>query len=101
MKKTNFNNQYDMVLELLKENEEYRKSDLMLLQRVYSDILGKDAGKMQFKTILNMIGKELPAFDTVCRARRKVQENHPELVDHDTYNRRMKKKQSCVAFARR
>lgn len=101
MKKTKFDNQYDMVLKLLTENEEYRKSDLQLLQRVYSDILGKDVGKMQFKTILSMIGKELPAFDTVCRARRKVQEEHPDLIDPDTYNRRMKKKQSCVAFSRR
>ena len=89
-----------MVLELLKENEEYRKSDLMLLQRVYSDILGKDVGKMQFKTILNMIGKELPAFDTVCRARRKVQEEHPELIDLATQIKRRQKKQECIEFAR-
>ena len=100
VKKTKMQNHYDIVLQLLTENEDYRKDDMLLVQKVYSDKLGKDVGKLQFKTVLNMIGKELPAIDTVCRARRKVQEEHPELIDLATQIKRKQKKQECIKFAR-
>lgn len=103
--KTQIDNCYDIVLQLLRDNEEYRKSEMLLLQRFYSDMLGKDVGEMQFKTVLSLILKGpknggLYAIDTVCRASRKVRENYPELNDLQTQKKRKQKENEIKDFVR-
>ena len=103
--KTQMDNCYNIVLQLLKDNEEYRKNEMLLLQRFYSDMLGKDVGKMQFKTVLNLILKGpknggLYAIDTVCRASRKVREDYPELNDLETQKQKRQKELNIINFTR-
>lgn len=98
--KTNFQGHYDIVLNLLTENEDYRKNDMLLVQKVFSDKLGKNVGNLKFKTVMDMIGKQLPAIDTVCRARRKVQHDYPELKDPETQKKRKQKENQIKEFAR-
>lgn len=92
---------YTMVFEALQKNEEFRKDDLLLIKEVYSQILGRDVSTLQFKTICTYIKtKKLPPFDTIRRARCKVQEEHPELIDIPTQLKRNKNIKKYVDFAR-
>lgn len=70
---------YDKILKLLKENPQLRDNDLRLYMRVLCD-----KGIARVKGDLVEIGiqailKETIPFSSVERARRKVQEEYPEL----------------------
>ena len=77
----------DIVKEVLKAHEKARNSDEYLYLLVCS-IVGKnngfDAENMTMAHFL-LYRKEfkLPSFETVSRARRKIQQHHPELAGND------------------
>ena len=93
---------HEQVVELLKEDEELRKNDLLLMTRVYSELLGKDASRLSFKTICTLIEKkQIPTFDTIRRVRCKAQELFPELIDGPTQMKRKGKMKDYIEFSRK
>lgn len=75
---------YDKVLKSLKENPITRSSDKELIWYLcggHNGIMTKE-----------MFMKAIP-FETITRARRKVQEHHPELCATDRVNKLRKQKQ--------
>jgi predicted RNA-binding protein with EMAP domain len=66
---------YDRVKKILELHPSTRNSDKRLIWQVYKDMypFGQDL------TISYHDFMELPAFESITRARRKIQEIHPEL----------------------
>ena len=72
-----------LVKAILEQDKQSRNSDSLLYYRVL-DIIGKRKGvdieEMSLPYfLLNMSGTEFPPFESVRRARQKIQEHHPEL----------------------
>tara|TARA_R100001510_G_C7655938_1_gene215482 strand:+ start:4550 stop:4846 length:297 start_codon:yes stop_codon:yes gene_type:complete len=74
---------------LLKSNKKYRKSDAILMARVWYDHLSHKVGSMTALDLLMMLSKnELPNWESITRARRKIQSENPELRDEETFRLR-------------
>lgn len=72
-----------LVKAILEQDKQSRNSDSFLYYRVL-EIIGKrkgvDINEMSIPYfLLNMSGTEFPPFESVRRARQKIQEHHPEL----------------------
>lgn len=69
----------DLVKDILQENEQARNSDKILFfevcKRLNNSVLDEKLGDV----LLTFNNFNLPAFESVGRARRKIQEQHPEL----------------------
>lgn len=72
----------DTVERLLRENESYRENDQLLWARIIQDMYGGVA-MLQAMSAYELLRKftkgELPSYESVSRAARKVREQHPEL----------------------
>lgn len=72
-----------LVKALLEQDKQCRNSDSLLYYRVLAIIgrrKGVDIEEMSLPYfLLNMSGTEFPPFESVRRARQKIQEHHPEL----------------------
>ena len=73
----------DLVKALLEDDKQCRNSDSYLYLRVLSVIANKKGIDLKTISVPNFLmewhGKEFPIFETVRRARQKMQEHHPDL----------------------
>jgi predicted transcriptional regulator len=89
-----------IVLKLLREDILTRKDDNYLIKRVHESII-PGASDMTLNQVLGLITrKELPCFESIRRARQKVQEKYPELTDVTTMIHRADKEQEYIEFVR-
>ena len=91
---------------ILREDERARNSDSRLYRQVVAYIgmnKGIDVGSMSVTYYLdNMKTLGFPAFETVSRARRKIQAEHPELAgDEDVEAQRIINERVFKEYARR
>ena len=89
---------YDTVHALLKSKEVYRNSDTKLLWRVWAD-LGYAVKDEEWSITFDMYCKASAAKvspGSVLRARRKVQENFPELEATDPEARKARKQKESM-----
>lgn len=86
----------DYVLEELTENEDARKSDIELLMGVFKR-MGIDTGK-SFKELAE--NGQLGQMESITRARRKVQADHPELRDGRTVEVRREREEVFRDYAK-
>ena len=90
----------EIVLKVLKEDRLARKDDNYLIKRVHETVL-PGASDMTLNQVLSLITlKRLPGFETIRRARQKMQEKHPELNDIKTMIHRLDKEEEYREFAR-
>lgn len=88
-----------IVLKILKEDVSARKDDNYLIKRVHDTVI-PGASEMTLNQVLGLITrKELPCFESVRRARQKVQEKYPELIEVKTMIHRLDKEQEYREFA--
>ena len=74
---------------LLESNKKYRKSDPVLMARLWYDHLSHKLNSMTALDLLMMLSKgELPNWESITRARRKIQSENPELRDEETFRLR-------------
>lgn len=89
----------NIVLRVLEKNETARKDDFVLLSSVL-DELGV-VSNFDMRTMLNNhIYFGLPSFESVTRARRKVQKKYPELKDAKAVEIRAAEQEQYREFAR-
>jgi hypothetical protein len=89
-----------IVYKILKEDELARKDDMHLFLRVHETLM-PNIGNFNTKTVLDLIRrKKLPSWESMSRARRKVQEKHPELRDEVISDFRYAKEEEYKEFAR-
>ena len=69
-----------MVLETLEEDQEARNSDNYLYLQVAKRVNYDAISQPFFTVVMNMSKYGLPSFETIGRLRRKVQEEHPDLM---------------------
>lgn len=68
-----------IVKDILVKNKKARNSDFYLYIKVM-ERLNKGSSKLPFDEVLNNLQElGLPCYDTVTRARRKIQEKNPDL----------------------
>jgi hypothetical protein len=77
---------YEIVKKVLTEDETTRLDDKKLIWRVYGSMGFVVNGVLDYGSF-----KNCPTPETVTRARRKVQELHPELTDKYTKRNRAKR----------
>ncbi len=70
---------FDKVVSLLKENPQLRDNDLRLYMRVLVDKGIARVNGDRIEVALNAVLKETIPFSSIERARRKAQEEYPEL----------------------
>ena len=88
----------EVVENLLRTRPATRDSDELLICLVY-DKLGT-SWKLPFGEVMNKVNNgELPAFESVSRCRRKMQEKYPELRGK-AYEQRIKKEAEYEALAK-
>ena len=89
----------NIVLRVLEENQEARKNDFVLYGYV-CDKLGVITN-FDFRTTLqNSFMFGLPSFESITRARRKLQAQYPELKDSRTAKIRAEEQEEYREFAR-
>jgi hypothetical protein len=93
----------DHVLALLVKDERTRDDDQLLCCMVWSQICAKKGVDVRTQTaydfLISYYRNELPLADTITRARRKIQEEHP-LMRGKKYNERQNKQEQFVAQLR-
>ena len=96
MKENRFLKAESEVLDILKYQKETRKSDQLLFVKYWQ----KTAGKVPF--VLFFLFPSLfnaHSFKTIERVRRKIQANHPELKDKETYEKRLEAQQQYEQYS--
>lgn len=87
----------NLVQMVLEENEEARNDNFVLVARVYEK-LGVPIS-IQFNVLINEHKeRKLPSFESICRARRKVIEQFPNL--NGNKKNRMEEEQKYIEFVR-
>ena len=87
----------NLVQMVLEENEEARNDNFVLVARVYEK-LGVPIN-IQFNVLINEHKeRKLPSFESICRARRTIVKNYPEL--NANIDIRMEEEQKYIEFAR-
>jgi hypothetical protein len=89
-----------IVLKILKEDEVARKNEMHLYLRVH-ETLYPGIKDMALHEILDLmhLGK-IPNWESIGRARRKVQQKHPELKDKETAHYRELEEEKYKEFTR-
>jgi hypothetical protein len=90
----------EAVEKVLRENPETRSDDFMLIYCTYEE-LGYVKGMQSFATTLKKAKKRgYTSFESITRARRKLQNIYPELIDEITKKARTEKISDYVEYAR-
>lgn len=90
----------NIILKILKEDELARKDDMHLFLRVHETLM-PNISNYSTKTVLDLIRrKKLPSWESMSRARRKMQEKYPELRDTETAGFRYSEEEKYREFAR-
>ena len=86
-----------VVQDVLEQNIEARKDNFILVKKVYENL-----GISSSITLENLTNKhlelKLPSFESICRARRTIVKNYPEL--NANIDVRMEEEQKYIEFAR-
>ena len=78
------------IKDLLRSNKKYRKSDRVLMARIWYEDLGYKIHEMSAIELLMELSKgNLSNWETITRLRRKIQSENLELRDEAIYNARM------------
>lgn len=85
---------FDWVKEQLEKYPELRDNNEKLYYR-YLVSIGYNTGTSLVGFLQDMANREIPYIDSIARASRKVQENHPELRGV-SYTKRVTKKEFAV-----
>ena len=86
-----------LVHKALAEKPETRADDHILVLEVFKNFISAD---MSLNTVLeHHIELGLPSFASILRARRKVQEKHPELVNETAATIREAERKEYKAYA--
>lgn len=89
-----------IVKDVLERFPDTRNDDFKLVYAVYREINFFHTTKELFcEIMLNHKEYELPAFESITRARRKVQKLHPELANKKVQKERFNKTSEYIDFA--
>lgn len=89
------------VEKILREYEDARKDDFILIYRVFKEY-NKNAVTTEtfYKIMLNHYDYNLPAIASIMRARRKIYQKYPELKPEKVTQKRKEKEEEYKEYSR-
>ena len=89
------------VEKVLRENEDARKDDFILIYRVFKENNKKAVTTQPFyKIMLYHYDYNLPAIASIMRARRKIYQKYPELKPEKVTQKRKEKEEEYKEYSR-
>lgn len=85
-----------IVFDLLRKDKATRSDDIYLYKLVIKEMTPGLLNKSFDQVLTEHFDNGLAHFETVRRARAKIQSSHPELVDKITYGKRKKKAETYI-----
>lgn len=90
----------DVVKEVLTNFEETRTDDFKLIYAVYREIdFTHTTRELFYEMMMNHKEYNLPPFESITRARRKVQKKHPELANKKVQEARYNETAEYIDYA--
>ena len=90
----------EIVEQILRKDEYARNNDVYLILKYVSRIYPYEIGK-KFEEVMTNVSKKGFSFESITRARRKIQNKYPELKNDKVANFRDKKQKEYIAYSRK
>jgi uncharacterized protein with HEPN domain len=89
----------EIVEQILRKDEYARNNDVYLILKYVSRVYPYEIGK-KFEEVMTNVSKKGLSFESITRARRKIQNKYPELKNNKIANFRDKKQKDYIAYSR-
>lgn len=89
----------EVVEQILRQDEYARNNDVYLILKYISKVYPYEVGK-RFEEVMNNVSKKGLSFESITRARRKVQNKYPELTNKKIANFRNIKQKDFIAYSK-
>lgn len=99
MKKNKLKRIAEVIEDILKEDELARRDDCYLILEVIRRMYPFEVGKTFAQVMIGAKEKGI-SFESITRARRKVQNKYPELKDKETAEIRDKEQEEYIEYAK-
>lgn len=90
----------EVVERILRQDEYARNNDVYLILKYISRVYPYEVGK-RFEEVMTNVSKKGLSFESITRARRKIQNKYPELKNDKIANFRDKKQKDYIAYSRK
>ena len=90
----------EVVEQILRKDEYARNNDVYLILRYISKVYPYEIGK-KFEEAMTNVSKKGLSFESITRARRKLQNKYPELKNNKIADFRDKRQTDYIAYSRK
>ena len=90
----------EVVEQILREDIYSRSNDIYLILRYVLKVYPYEAGR-KFEQVMTNMEKKGLSFESITRARRKIQNKYPELKNEKIANLREKKQKEYIDYSRK
>lgn len=98
MKVNKIKNIEKIVKEILEEDELARRDDCYLILKVVEKLYPMEVGKTFYSVMISATNRGI-SFETITRARRRVQQKNPWLKDEETSKIREEEQKEYIDYA--
>ena len=90
----------EIVEQILRQDEYARNNDVYLILKYISKVYPYEISK-RFEEAMNNVSKKGLSFESITRARRKLQNKYPELKNKKVANYRNQRQKEFIAYSRK
>ena len=90
----------EVVEQILRQDKYSRNNDVYLILKYITKVYPYEVGK-KFEEAMTNVSKKGLSFESITRARRKIQNKYPELKNDKVANFREKKQKEYIAYSRK
>ena len=90
----------EVVEQILRQDKYSRNNDIYLILKYITKVYPYEVGK-RFEEAMTKVRKKGLSFESITRARRKIQNKYPELKNDKVANFRDKKQKEYIAYSRK
>jgi len=90
----------EIVEQILRQDEYSRNNDVYLILKYVSKVYPYEVGK-RFEEAMRNVSKKGLSFESITRARRKLQNKYPELRNKKVANYRNNKQKEYITYSRK
>ena len=90
----------EVVEQILRQDKYSRNNDIYLILKYITKVYPYEVGK-RFEEAMTNVSKKGLSFESITRARRKIQNKYPELKNDKVANFRDKKQKDYIAYSRK
>lgn len=90
----------EVVEQILRQDKYSRNNDIYLILKYIKKVYPYEVGK-RFEEAMTNVSKKGLSFESITRARRKIQNKYPELKNDKVANFRDKKQKEYIAYSRK